>query len=83
MGIEPTDPSYNRMRDPSPRLASRQTRFLIYVFRVSRVMQQAGEWYKQNKQLKRRSTALLHALPTTVDIDLTDATDAGKLSTYY
>lgn len=45
---------------------------------MQKVMQQAGEWYKQNKQLKRRSTALLHALPTTVDIDLTDATDSAS-----
>ncbi|CAG9134803.1 unnamed protein product [Plutella xylostella] len=40
------------------------------------VMQQAGEWYKQNKQLKRRSTALLQALPpSAVEIDLTDSSD--------
>ncbi|CAH0721330.1 unnamed protein product, partial [Brenthis ino] len=45
---------------------------------MQKVMQQAGEWYKQNKQLKRRSTALLHALPATVDIDLTDANDAAS-----
>ncbi|XP_038219723.1 shootin-1 [Zerene cesonia] len=45
---------------------------------MHKVMQQAGEWYKQNKQLKRRSTALLHALPSTVDIDLTDANDTSS-----
>ncbi|XP_045780713.1 shootin-1-like isoform X2 [Maniola jurtina] len=46
---------------------------------MQKVMQQAGEWYKQNKQLKRRSTALLHALPATaIDIDLTDANDAAS-----
>ncbi|CAG5020855.1 unnamed protein product [Parnassius apollo] len=46
---------------------------------MQKVMQQAGEWYKQNKQLKRRSVALLHALPTApVDIDLTDTTDAAS-----
>ncbi|CAG4973315.1 unnamed protein product [Colias eurytheme] len=45
---------------------------------MHKVMQQAGEWYKQNKQLKRRSTALLHALPSTVDIDLTDANDSSS-----
>ncbi|CAF4839187.1 unnamed protein product [Pieris macdunnoughi] len=45
---------------------------------MQKVMQQAGEWYKQNKQLKRRSTALLLALPTTVDIDITDATDTSS-----
>ncbi|XP_013165266.1 PREDICTED: shootin-1-like [Papilio xuthus] len=45
---------------------------------MQKVMQQAGEWYKQNKQLKRRSAALIHALPTQVDIDLTDTTDAAS-----
>ncbi|XP_048486533.1 shootin-1 isoform X1 [Plutella xylostella] len=44
---------------------------------MQKVMQQAGEWYKQNKQLKRRSTALLQALPpSAVDIDLTDSGDS-------
>lgn len=43
---------------------------------MHKVMQQAGEWYKQNKQLKRRSTALLQALPTkAVEIDFTDSRD--------
>ncbi|XP_041985297.1 shootin-1-like [Aricia agestis] len=43
---------------------------------MQKVMQQAGEWYKQNKQLKRRSAVLLHALPpNAVDIDLTDSND--------
>lgn len=46
-------------------------------------MQQAGEWYKQNKQLKRRSTALLQALPAKgVDIDFTDSTDTGYYLLY-
>ncbi|XP_028174176.1 myocardial zonula adherens protein-like isoform X3 [Ostrinia furnacalis] len=46
---------------------------------MHKVMQQAGEWYKQNKQLKRRSTALLQALPArAVDIDLTDSTDTAS-----
>ncbi|KAI5641074.1 shootin-1 [Phthorimaea operculella] len=42
---------------------------------MQKVMQQAGEWYKQNKQLKRRSTAILSAIPNAIDIDLTDCTD--------
>lgn len=48
---------------------------------MQKVMHQAGEWYKQNKQLKRKSTAILQALPlasSLVDIDLTDATDAAS-----
>ncbi|KAL0861170.1 hypothetical protein ABMA27_009653 [Loxostege sticticalis] len=46
---------------------------------MHKVMQQAGEWYKQNKQLKRRSTALLQALPAkAVEIDLTDSTDTAS-----
>ncbi|XP_050674900.1 shootin-1-like [Leptidea sinapis] len=45
---------------------------------MHKVMQQAGEWYKQNKQLKRRSTVLLQALPAAVDIDLTDANDTSS-----
>lgn len=45
---------------------------------MHKVLQQAGEWYKQNKQLKRRSTALLQAIPNTIDIDITDASDAGS-----
>ncbi|KAG6456819.1 hypothetical protein O3G_MSEX009963 [Manduca sexta] len=46
---------------------------------MHKVMQQAGEWYKQNKQLKRRSSALLQALPMkSVDIDFTDAADAAS-----
>ncbi|KAJ0170677.1 hypothetical protein K1T71_013449 [Dendrolimus kikuchii] len=46
---------------------------------MQKVMQQAGEWYKQNKQLKRRSTALLQALPTkAVEIDLTDSIDTAS-----
>lgn len=46
---------------------------------MHKVMQQAGEWYKQNKQLKRRSTVLMQALPVPpVDIDLTDTTDTAS-----
>ncbi|CAH2985102.1 unnamed protein product [Chilo suppressalis] len=46
---------------------------------MHKVMQQAGEWYKQNKQLKRRSTVLLQALPAkSLDIDLTDSTDTAS-----
>ncbi|PZC78227.1 hypothetical protein B5X24_HaOG202478 [Helicoverpa armigera] len=46
---------------------------------MHKVMQQAGEWYKQNKQLKRRSTALIQALPAkAVEIDLTDSLDTAS-----
>ncbi|CAB3232549.1 unnamed protein product [Arctia plantaginis] len=46
---------------------------------MHKVMQQAGEWYKQNKQLKRRSTALMLALPTkAMEIDLTDSMDTAS-----
>ncbi|KAJ8715809.1 hypothetical protein PYW07_010291 [Mythimna separata] len=46
---------------------------------MHKVMQQAGEWYKQNKQLKRRSTALIQALPAkAVEIDLTDSIDTAS-----
>ncbi|XP_075986837.1 uncharacterized protein LOC142983715 [Anticarsia gemmatalis] len=46
---------------------------------MHKVMAQAGEWYQQNKQLKRRSTALLQALPPrAVDIDLTDSMDTAS-----
>ncbi|OWR51449.1 putative Rho-associated protein kinase [Danaus plexippus plexippus] len=48
--------------------------FFVIVIRL--VMQQAGEWYKQNKQLKRKSTALMMTAGA-VDIDL-DATDAAS-----
>ncbi|XP_049880636.1 shootin-1 [Pectinophora gossypiella] len=45
---------------------------------MQKVMQQAGEWYKQNKQLKRRSTVLLSALPNKpIDLDL-DCTDTAS-----
>lgn len=46
---------------------------------MHKVMQQAGEWYKENKQLKRRSTALIQALPPrAIDFDYTDAIDAAS-----
>lgn len=46
---------------------------------MHKVMQQAGEWYKQNKQLKRRSSALLQALPAkAVEIDFTDSIDTAS-----
>ncbi|KAJ8709894.1 hypothetical protein PYW08_009898 [Mythimna loreyi] len=46
---------------------------------MHKVMQQAGEWYKQNKQLKRRSTVLMQALPAkAVEIDLTDSIDTAS-----
>ncbi|XP_026316631.1 actin cytoskeleton-regulatory complex protein PAN1-like isoform X2 [Hyposmocoma kahamanoa] len=44
---------------------------------MQKVMQQAGEWYKQNKQLKRRSTVLLSQLPARADIEL-DCTDTAS-----
>ncbi|XP_061723550.1 shootin-1-like [Cydia pomonella] len=45
---------------------------------MQKVMQQAGEWYKQNKQLKRRSQAILHALPAHAEIDFTDSNSTAS-----
>ncbi|XP_048001665.1 myosin-11-like isoform X1 [Leguminivora glycinivorella] len=45
---------------------------------MQKVMQQAGEWYKQNKQLKRRSQAILHALPSHAEIDFTDSNSTAS-----
>lgn len=42
-------------------------------------MQSAGQWYQQNRRLKRRSAALLQRLPPQAlqDWDTLDAIDAG------
>lgn len=52
------------------------------IYEYLRAMQSAGQWYKQNRKLKRQSAALLQKLPpqTIQEWDTMDAVDTGILT---
>lgn len=56
-----------------------QYNFFNTIFENFRAMQSAGQWYKQNRKLKRQSAALMQKLPpqTIQEWDTLDAVDTG------